>query len=191
MKWYEYFCNILTSQGRTKSLDSVTELHRIQQRASLGFLQVQIQTPATQEAGIHFNFNWRRILLDKLSSDIYIYLSLGFALQARVSGTSSEVSVAGSTEQARVVTMWRGTKQVGTESLRMAARYLSEEFELKLHVFFQQAAASCLLPSLHSTSPHHRPALQQSDRAPFDLRIGIWKKYKGYHAAGSKPPAVM
>lgn len=74
MKWDEYFCNILTSQGRTKSLDSVTELHRIQQRASLGFLQVQIQTPATQEAGIHFNFNWTRILLDTLSSDIYIYL---------------------------------------------------------------------------------------------------------------------
>lgn len=63
MKWlWEYFCNILSSQGRTKSLDSVLELHRIQQRSSLGFLQVQRQTPATQS--IRFNFPVARIQSD-------------------------------------------------------------------------------------------------------------------------------
>lgn len=35
----------------------------------------------------------------------------------------------------------------------------------KLHVVSQQEAASRLLPSLHSTSPHHSPAPTQSDTA--------------------------
>lgn len=40
-----------------------------------------------------------------------------------------------------------------------------EDCGVKLQVFSQQAAASCLLPSLHSTSPHHSPALTHSETA--------------------------
>lgn len=43
--------------------------------------------------------------------------------------------------------------------------YSDEDRVAKLHVFSQQAAASCLLPSLHSASPHQSPAPTQSDTA--------------------------
>lgn len=41
--------------------------------------------------------------------------------------------------------------------------YSSDDCVVKLHVFSQQAAASCLLSNRHSTSPCHSPALTQSE----------------------------
>lgn len=53
----------------------------------------------------------------------------------------------------------------------------------KLHVFSQQAAASCLLPSLHSTSPYHSPAPTQSDTAYVKRNVTHEPRQKKPHTA--------
>lgn len=49
--------------------------------------------------------------------------------------------------------------------------YSVEDGVAELRVFSQQAAASCFLPSLRSTSPHHSPAPTQSDTAPIKRHV--------------------
>lgn len=53
--------------------------------------------------------------------------------------------------------------QTQSVNIRMTVSYSAEDCVVKLQVFSQQAAASRLLPSLHNTSPHHRPAPTQSE----------------------------